>query len=291
MGGPSPSAPSLGAAPATPTPLNYSSILSQATQGGGQQYSQMLNSLMGAYKPYQDDILGSVNTIAKGLRNDPYTQAASNAVGGMSGLSSNAMQNAGANSAGQQMLNMAGQQMQLGGSLTPEQQRMASQSALGSYAGNGLATGDGASGAEMLSRFGASNAMQQQRMGNVANAYSVVNQNEQNAGNIANQTANANMAVDPYSRALGYGINLGSNIMGTAGSMIGNAYAGQNQLAGDVASYNGNMQSSLYNSYMNNQAGMYGAQLQANATGNSALMGLGGAGLGAAAGIGAAVII
>ncbi|MCX6963433.1 MAG: hypothetical protein NTZ08_13460, partial [Verrucomicrobia bacterium] len=121
----------------------------------------------------------------------------------------------------------------------------------------------------------------------------------QQAGIAQNQYANnlglaqANVALDPYQRALGSNIPIASQ--GNAASMIGQSFANTMQYGSDLYNTNTNMGASIYNSYQNNQAAMRGANIQAGATAGASqnnMMGMGIAGGGMAVGmIGAAVII
>jgi len=121
----------------------------------------------------------------------------------------------------------------------------------------------------------------------------------QQAGIAQNQYANnlglaqANVALDPYQRALGSNIPIASQ--GNAANMIGQSYANTMQYGSDLYNTNTNMQASIYNSFQNNQAAMQGANTQAGATAaasrnNMAGMGIAGGGM-AVGMIGAAVII
>jgi len=121
----------------------------------------------------------------------------------------------------------------------------------------------------------------------------------QQAGIAQNQYANnlglaqANVALDPYQRALGSNIPIASQ--GNAASMIGQAYGNTMNYGSDLFNTNTNMQASIYNSFQNNQAALQGAGLQAGAAraaGQSSMMGsIGAGGLAAGGMIGAAVII
>jgi hypothetical protein len=121
-------------------------------------------------------------------------------------------------------------------------------------------------------------------LGNTANLYGQAGGAYQNAAQLGFGGANALVNLDPYQRALGQGIQLGSGIQGQTGQMIGNAYNSATQMAGNVASFNANMLDSRYNSALNNNAALAGAQ----SAGNSQLLG---AGIGAvgAIGMGAAI--
>lgn len=121
-------------------------------------------------------------------------------------------------------------------------------------------------------------------LGNTANIYGQGGGAYQNAAQLGFGGANALVNLDPYQRALGIGVNLGSGIQGQSGSMIGNTYNTANQMAGNVATFNANMLDSRYNSYQNNQAAMGAA--------NTGMLGqLGGSALGAGASIGGSMMM
>jgi hypothetical protein len=116
----------------------------------------------------------------------------------------------------------------------------------------------------------------------------------QQAGIAQNQYANnlglaqANVALDPYQRALGSNIPIASQ--GNAANMIGTAYGQTMNYGSDLFNTNTNMQASMYNSFMNNQAALRGAQLQAGASQSSGQMGMmGGIAGGALMGVGLAI--
>jgi hypothetical protein len=102
------------------------------------------------------------------------------------------------------------------------------------------------------------------------------------AADMANIESNSN----PLFRNLGTSQQnfFGTNQLGTAA--LGPAV----NLAGNVASFNANMAASTYNSHMNNQAALQGAQMQAGAASQAGTMGMIGSGVGMAVGIGAIAI-
>jgi len=114
----------------------------------------------------------------------------------------------------------------------------------------------------------------------------------QQAGIAQNQYANnlglaqANVALDPYQRALGSNIPIASQ--GNAANMIGQSFTGTMGYGSDLYNTNTNMQASLYNSYYNNRTALKSANIQADASRDAAGMGLQGATMGASAVIGAA---
>jgi hypothetical protein len=120
-------------------------------------------------------------------------------------------------------------------------------------------------------------------LGQTANLYGQAGGAYQNATSLGFGGANALVNLDPYQRAMGIGVQLGSGIQSTSGQMIGNAFSGAQQMAGNVASFNANMMDSRYNSAMNNNAALSGASSAANGQ-------MLGAGIGAAGMIGMGAI-
>jgi hypothetical protein len=114
----------------------------------------------------------------------------------------------------------------------------------------------------------------------------------QQAGIAQNQYTNnlglaqANVALDPYQRALGSNIPIASQ--GNAANMIGQSFGNTMTYGNDVYNTNTNMQASLYNSYNNNTTALKSANIQSDASRDAAGMGLQGAAMGASAIIGAA---
>jgi hypothetical protein len=215
---------------------------------------------------------------------------------------------AGPTSIEQGLYDAAASDLALGRSLNAEEARNASQAARGAFAARGLGVGSGAAAAEILNRSAVADARYQQRLanaqaanqtreqgiqgrqtaalgmlGNTANIYGQGGGAYQNAAQLGFGGANALVNLDPYQRALGIGVNLGSGIQGQTGQMIGNTYNQALGMAGNVASFNTNMQASMYNSALNNNAAMSGAQAAANGQ-------LLGAGIGAVGLIGGAAI-
>jgi hypothetical protein len=104
------------------------------------------------------------------------------------------------------------------------------------------------------------------------------------------------VAIDPVSRAMGPALSMAQNIQGTLGQIIQPTYANSantaagmatfnSGLARDVASFNAtqnnnaasfnaNMAATNYNSYLNNQAALQAARMQAGATNRAATMGM-----------------
>jgi len=207
----------------------------------------------------------------------------------------------------------ASNELALGRSLSPEQERQATQQARAGMAARGLGAGTGALAAEILNREAYASQREADRRNFAGSTNQMLVSNRQNrlglVGNILGQSANtrlaqanlrtglagANITVDPYARALAPGAGMGSSTLGQSGQMIGNTYNNATQMAGNVASFNANMIDTRYNSFMNNQAALQGAYLQAGASRDAGMMGmlgsLGGGGMAAAGSIGGAMIL
>lgn len=269
--------------------------------------SKLGNNLNNAYTQQAKGVIDS--TLSQGASALADTGNRINALGDLSGAVARDAQGramAGANSIEQGLYDNAASDLALGRSLNAEEQRNASQSARGAFAARGLGVGSGAAAAEILNRSAMADARYQQRLanaqaanqtreqgiqgrqsaalgmlGNTANIYGQGGGAYQNAAQLGFGGANALVNLDPYQRALGTGVQLGSGILGQTGSMIGNTYNQAGQMAGNVASFNTNMQSSMYNSALNNNA--------ATAAADKAMWGqIGGAALGAVGKIGSA---
>jgi hypothetical protein len=202
----------------------------------------------------------------------------------------------------------------LGRSLSPEQMREAAQSTRQAFAARGLGTSMGSAASEILNRdrfatqrqdqrrafalganqniegtLGARRALSADMLGSSANIYNTGGQlrlaGDQAAagmmeasGNMGLNTATNFLNQNPYTRA-----------MGGLGSGAGMIQSGSD-LAANTASFNTNMQSSIYNSYQNNQAALRAARMNSSASNNAGTMGMiGGIGAGALAGVGAAI--
>lgn len=190
-------------------------------------------------------------------------------------------------------------ELALGRSLTPEQERMAQQSARAGMSARGLGTGTGALAAEVLNRdmFGSQREADRRNFARSTNQMLVGNRQNRLGlvGNILGQSANtrlaqanlrtglagANITIDPYSRALAPGAGMGSTTLGQSGQMIGNTYNNATQMAGNVASFNANMIDSRYNAYQNNQSALQGARMQAGATAGASQSSMMGSGMAA----------
>ena len=210
----------------------------------------------------------------------------------------------------QELTRQAQQELMLGRALSPEQQREATQAARGAYAARGMAMGNPAATAEILNRDAYGTAREAQRrefasgvnqlnVGNRMSRLGAAGQMYSNQGALSQGAAqtgmarsNQFMAVDPYGRALAS--NLPGQVMQGSlamAGMAGDAITNNAQLAGTVAGFNANMQGSIYNSWLNNQAALKGAGMQAAASGQAGMMGMAGTGAAVAGTVAAGAII
>jgi hypothetical protein len=264
-------------------------------------YPQMEALQLGTIGKLSGNLNNNYTGQAKGIIDQTLQQGATqlsdtgnriNALGDLSGaMSAQAQQRAmaGPTSIEQGLYNRANADLALGSSLNPEEERAASQQASNAYAMRGLGTGSSAAAADLLNRYQYGQARLQQRLGNAqaanqtmeqgiqgrqntaagllgqsANLYGQAGGAYQNAASLGFGGANALVNLDPYQRAMGTGVQLGSGIQSNNGQMIGNTYNQALGMAGNVASFNTNMQASMYNSALNNNAATSAANTAAN---------------------------
>jgi hypothetical protein len=178
----------------------------------------------------------------------------------------------------QALYNQGERELALGRSLSPEQIRESQQSARAAFASRGLGTSLGSSAAEILNRDTMASARERERQGFAAAANDqFINNITQRRMNMANSYfagAGNLIAADPYTRAVGPGLQYSGGTQGNQMQQIGNTFSSANQLAGNVASFNQNLLDSKYNSYMNNRAAMQAAGMQSGAMRQAATMGM-----------------
>jgi hypothetical protein len=177
-------------------------------------------------------------------------------------------------------------ELALGRSLSPEQQRDASQSARAAFAARGLGTSMGSSAAEILNRDAYGTARQDARRGFAAN----VNQMDLARRQRRIGLSGMYMETDPYRQALGPAFGLGGDTLRTSQGQVSNIFNNSLGQAGNVFSFNTNMAASNRNAILNNNAALQAASMQSGAMGQSGMMGmLGGIGGGALTGVGLAL--
>jgi len=277
--------------PSTPQQIDYEKLMAESSKYGAQSYRDQLAAQIAAYPKLEGLQLGTIRKIAGNLNND-YTKEAKGVIdqtykSGASALIDTGNRISAQGDQASVLSKLAGDratsELALGTSLNPEEERAASQQATSAYSMRGLGTGNSAAAADLLNRYSYGQQRYQQRlsnagaaqgmMGNTANLYGQAGGAYQNAANLGFAGANALVNLDPYQRALGQGIQLGSGIQGQSGQMIGGAFQNAQQLAGDVASYNTNMASGMYNNYNNNQTSLATSRNAANGQMQGAAMG------------------
>jgi hypothetical protein len=300
-------------------PIDYGKMMAQSSVAAKEQYRDQLNAQIKAYPKLEALQLGTIGKLSDSLsgNNNAYTRRATDqliaaeeqaAQLGRIGdyteqLGYTAAQDLEGTDIERELGNQALRDLQLGRALSPEQERQAAQQARAGMSARGLGVGTGALAAEILNRdsyasqreaerrnfAGSTNQMlvgnRANRIGMVGNILGQSANTRQNQANLRTALAGANLTVDPYARALAPGAGMGSSTLGQSGQMIGNTYNTATQMAGNVASFNANMLDSRYNSYMNNNAALQGAAMQAGAAGQAGTMGMigsiGGAAIGA----------
>jgi hypothetical protein len=174
-------------------------------------------------------------------------------------------------------------ELALGRSLTPEQQREASQSARAAFAARGLGTSMGSSAAEILNRDAYGQQRLDARRGFAAN----VNQMDLARRQRRIGLSGMYMETDPYRQALGPAFGLGGDTLRTSQGQVSNIFGNSLGQAGNVFSFNTNMAASNRNAILNNNASLQAAGMQAGAMNNAATMGMiGGIGSGLLQGAG-----
>jgi hypothetical protein len=272
-------------------PLDMNAIMQAGSKAAVKQIREEYKQLIANYPKLENLSFGTVDRI-RGLLDNGATQEAQSAIGRALALSRD--KDAEPTSIEQRLYDDTERDLALGRSLSPEQIRDSQQAARAAFAARGLGTSMGSSAAEILSRDGAATQREAERraaaaeannlmMGNVMARRGMMADNlYAGAGNLIN--------VDPQTRALGIGLQSAQNQQGMQMNQIGNSFAGANQMAGNVASFNANMIQSRANSQLNNWAVLQSARIGAGASHNAGMMGMfGGIGGGVATGAGLAI--
>ena len=278
MGG-SPSMPAPQPLPPAPAPIDYDRMAAASIRVAKAQSEEQEASIKRLYPEYTKLQFATADQLAGKLDNE-YLKRTRGVVG-------EELQAASAPNAIEARLQQdAESELALGRSLSPEQERMATQSARAGMAARGMATGNAALGAEILNRDAYASARQDQRRGFAAG----VNQMDLARRQRRVGLAGAYGDLDPFRQAIGPAFGLGQSTLSTTTGQVGNIFGGSLQQAGNVESFNFNAAQNRYNSVMNNNAALQSAGMQAGASGNAATMGMIGSGVGMAVGIGAIAI-
>jgi hypothetical protein len=271
--------------------LDMNSIMRAGSEAAVRQIQEEYKQLIENYPTLENLSFGTVERI-RGLIDNQATQGAQGAIGRALALTRD--EDADPTSIEQRLYDDTERDLALGRSLSAEEARDATQSARAAFSARGLGTGSGAAAAEILNRDSFGRAREADRrqqaltannllMGNVmARREMMANNLYAGAGNLVN--------ADPQARALGIGLQSAQNQQGMQMNQIGNSFAGANQMAGSIASFNANMTESRANSQLNNWAAMNAARMGASAQQNAGMMGMfGGIGGGVATGAGIAI--
>jgi len=279
MGGKGPSAPAPQPLPPAPAPIDYDKMAAASIRVANAQIAAEEESIKRLYPQYTALQFQTADQLAGKLDNE-YLKRTQGVVG-------EELQAASAPNAIEARLQQdAEAELALGRSLSPEQERMATQSARAGMAARGMATGNAALGAEILNRDAYASGRQDQRRGFAAG----VNQMDLARRQRRVGLAGAYGDIDPFRQAIGPAFGLGSQTLSTTTGQVNSIFGGSLAQAGNVESFNTNMAMNRYNSVMNNNAALQSAGMQAGASGNAATMGMIGSGVGMAVGIGAIAI-
>jgi hypothetical protein len=273
MGG-SPSMPAPQPLPPAPTPIDYDKMADASIRVAKAQSAEQEAMIKRLYPEYTKLQFQTADQLAGKLDNE-YLKRVRGVVGEELTAASTP------NAIEARLQQDAESELALGRSLSPEQQRQATQSARAAFAARGMATGNAAAGAEILNRDAFATARQDQRRGFAAG----VNQMDLARRQRRVGLAGAYGDLDPFRQAIGPAFGLGSQTLSTTTGQVNSIFGGSLQQAGNVESFNTNMAMNRYNSVMNNNAALQSAGMQAGAAGQAGMMGMVGSGVGAAVGI------
>ena len=273
MGG-SPSMPAPQPLPPAPTPIDYDRMAAASIRVAKAQTKEQEESIKRLYPEYTKLQFQTADQLAGKLDNEYLARTR--------GVVGEELQAASApNAIEARLMQDAESELALGRSLSPEQQRQATQSARAAFAARGMATGNAAAGAEILNRDAFATARQDQRRGFAAG----VNQMDLARRQRRVGLAGAYGDLDPFRQSIGPAFQLGQNTLANTTNQVGNIFGGSLAQAGNVESFNFNAAQNRYNSVMNNNAALQSAGMQAGAAGQAGMMGMIGSGAGAAIGI------
>jgi hypothetical protein len=278
MGGGGRSAPAPQPVPAAPAPIDYNAMAEASIRVAKAQSAEEEAAIKRLYPEYIRLQFGTADQLAGRLDNE-YLQRTRGVIG-------EELQAASApNAIEAQLQRDAESELALGRSLTPEQQREASQSARAAFAARGLGTSMGSSAAEILNRDAYGQQRLDARRGFAAN----VNQMDLARRQRRIGLAGAYTELDPFRQSIGPAFGLGASTLSNTTGQVSGIFGNSLQQSGNVASFNTNMLASNRNAVLNNNAAMQAAAMQAGASQNAGMMGMfGGIGGGVVTGIAAA---
>ena len=274
MGGKGPSAPPPQPLPPAPAPIDYDKMAAASIRVANAQIAAEEESIKRLYPQYTALQFQTADQLAGKLNNE-YLARTRGVVGEELTAASTP------NAIEARLQQDAESELALGRSLSPEQQRQATQSARAAFAARGMATGNAAAGAEILNRDAFATARQDQRRGFAAG----VNQMDLARRQRRVGLAGAYGDLDPFRQSIGPAFQLGSQTLSNTTNQVNDIFRGSLAQAGNVESFNFNAAQNRYNSVMNNNAALQSAGMQAGAAGQAGMMGMIGSGAGAAIGI------
>jgi hypothetical protein len=309
-------------APPQAQQIDYGKLMAQSNEQAKSQYRDQVAAQIEAYPQLEALQLGTIGKLSDSLsgNNNAYTRRATDQLiaaedqatqlGRIGDYTEQLGYQAARDLEGtdieRELQRQATSELALGRSLTPEQERQATQQARAGMSARGLGVGTGALAAEILNRdayatereasrrnfAGSTNQMlvgnRQNRIGQVGTILGQSANTRMNQANLRSSLAGANITIDPYARAMNPALGMGASTLGNSGQMIGNTYSNATQMAGNVAGVNASMLDSRWNTVQNNNASLQSSYMAAKASDNAAGLGLQGAAMGASAVIGAA---
>jgi hypothetical protein len=233
-----------------------------ATRSAIQQMQEQERSLERLYPKMIGQQLGTARQVAGELDNQYLARTR--------GVMDQELQAASAPSAIEaEIQRQAQEELMLGRSLSPEQERAAQQSARGAFAARGLGTSAGSSAAEILNRDAMSQRLDQRRQFALgANQLDLARRGRRIT------LAEGYGALDPFARGLNPAFGLGQATMGQGTQLIGNTFNNAVNQAGNVESFNRNMQAGMYNNWQNNNAAIQAANITGRANQQAGMMGM-----------------
>jgi hypothetical protein len=249
--------------------------------GAARKYGKLMlgdqmEAALGLYPQMTNLQFGTADEMARRLDNDYFKRAR--------GVIGEELQSASApNQIEAELQRQAQEELALGRSLSPEQERAAQQSARAAFAARGLGTSAGSSAAEILNRDAASQQRLDQRRQFALGANQLDLARRQRRIGLAGAYGD----MDPYRQGLNSAFNLGGATLDRSIGMASGAFNNALTTAGNIQSFNSNQQAGMYNSWQNNNAAIQAANLTGRASQNAGMMGMFGGitqGLGSLAG-------
>lgn len=263
MGGGRPSAPPPQPVPPAPAPIDYDKMAAASIRVAQAQTAAEEAAIKRLYPEYIRMQFGTADQLARRLDNAYLARTR--------GVIGEELQAASAPNAIEARLQRdAEAELALGRSLSPEQQREATQSARAAMAARGLGTSMAGTAAEILNRDAYGTARQDQRRAFASG----VNQMDLARRQRRIGLAGAYGDLDPFRQGMGPAFGLGMQTLSTTAGQAGNTFGRSLQQAGNVESFNLNMLAGNRNSVLNNNAALQGAAMQAGAMRDAGMMGM-----------------